>query len=109
MKFQMKRRVATVAGKARQIRGKFRRFFLDKFKLGFIRRQLSSRQGQCLMCGRCCSLVYRCPFLVREGDLQVCSIYRIRPAQCRHFPIDPRDLKEVRGTCGYRFSREDQP
>lgn len=103
MKFKNKRRIARVTKKARQVSGKVRRWLLDKFKKDFIRRQLDCRVGECRQCGKCCSLVYRCPFLKKVGDKQLCRIYEYRPAQCRHFPIDKRDLKEAGTTCGYSF------
>jgi hypothetical protein len=34
-----------------------------------------------------------------------CRIYNLaRPANCRLFPLDPRDLRDVKGECGYYFS-----
>ena len=107
MNFSTKRRMAKFKRKVRQARGKLRRFFLDKFRMDFIRRRLALRRGECKQCGKCCSLVYRCPFLQKQGDKFVCRIYDIRPAQCRHFPIDRRDLKEVASICGYWFETGD--
>ena len=103
MTYRTKRRMAIFKRKARQVRGKVRRFFLDKFKKQFINRSLSRRQGQCKQCGKCCALVVRCPFLKRVGSKQICSIYDHRPAQCRHFPIDHRDLKDLGRSCGFYF------
>ena len=108
MRYKNKRRLARITRKARQFQGKVRRWLLDKFKKDFIRRKLAQRDGECQQCGKCCALVYRCPFLVKDGDKQVCRIYEFRPAQCRHFPIDKRDLKEVGIVCGYSFIRKDE-
>jgi len=107
MKFRTKRRMVGLARKARQVRGKVRRWLLDKFKKDFIRRRMALRIGECKQCGKCCRLVFRCPFLKRMGDRQICSIYEYRPAQCRHFPIDVRDLRELGHICGYTFKKQD--
>ena len=32
-----------------------------------------------------------------------CGIYENRPNSCRLFPIEQRDIREVRGTCSYYF------
>ncbi len=32
-----------------------------------------------------------------------CGIYEDRPDQCRLFPINQRDIEEVRGTCSFYF------
>lgn len=81
-----------------------RRFWLNKFRRKHVTNQLLKRKGDCHQCGRCCSLIFRCPFLTREGR---CFIYHNgRPQQCRTFPIDKRDIAEVNGTCGYYFSHE---
>ena len=33
-----------------------------------------------------------------------CRIYNLaRPANCMLFPLDPRDLRDVKGGCGYYF------
>ncbi len=106
MKYSNRRRIATISRTARQAQGKVRRWLLDKFKRSFVRRSLEERIGECKMCGKCCKLVFRCPFLKKEGKCQTCSIYELRPAQCRHFPIDNRDLKDLGGTCGYSFKKK---
>ena len=46
----------------------------------------------------CCHLDYACPLLSGTG----CSIYPLRPHNCRVFPMSEDDLKLVRN-CGYYF------
>ena len=54
------------------------------------------QQGfECLRCGTCCTLYNatdgsgtRCPYLMFEGDVAVCSVYENRPEICKTFP-DP--------------------
>ncbi|MFO8006712.1 MAG: hypothetical protein R6V05_03155, partial [Candidatus Brocadiia bacterium] len=81
--------------------GKLRRLWLTSFRRGYVSEQLKRRRGSCNGCGRCCELVFRCRFLT--GDRR-CRIYgRGRPAACRFFPVDERDLTDVGGQCGYWF------
>jgi Fe-S-cluster containining protein len=54
-----------------------------------------------MQCGKCCSLVFRCPFLNRENQ---CTIYhKGRPRHCKTFPLDNKDLQDIGGECGYYF------
>jgi uncharacterized protein (UPF0248 family) len=81
--------------------GKARRFLLCEFFPGYLQRSLASRAGKCKQCGRCCRIVFECPQLKDN----LCRIYyQGRSKVCRTFPIDPRDLKEVDGLCGYFFT-----
>lgn len=89
---------------ARAIKGKIRRFLLPKIRPKYVKKKLSIRQGKCLQCGKCCIMLYRCPFLKGSGDNIRCLIYNsFRPHQCKLFPIDERDLNEIGGPCGYSF------
>ena len=85
--------------------GKLRRFWLVHFRTGYVRRQISVRQGACRQCGTCCNLLFTCPMLTNHGP---CLVYGIcRPQTCKVFPIDQRDIDEVKlcdGQCGYRFN-----
>ena len=54
-------------------------------------------------CGRCCKLVFQCPFLGGTEDSSYCTIYDNRPKPCQVFPINERDLAEVDYFCGYSF------
>jgi len=75
------------------------------FKRDYLHKSLSARQGDCLQCGKCCELLYRCPALVKRNGMTRCLIYhRGRPVQCRAFPIDIKDLADVNFECGYFFS-----
>jgi len=78
---------------------KFRRFYLTHFRPGYVREQESRRRGECRRCGLCCRIAVKCWFL-KDGNH--CVIYSQRPAQCRAFPIDPRDLRNV-PSCGFHF------
>ncbi len=81
--------------------GKLRRTWLTTFRLGYVRAQQAHRRGACLQCGNCCRLAIRCPMLTRDNR---CRIYHlVRTGSCRFFPLDPRDLQDVPGPCGYHF------
>lgn len=90
------------------LNGKLRRFFLVHFRKTYVHHQLSARRGACRQCGVCCNLLFTCPALTKNGR---CLVYgTCRPAACRVFPIDQRDIKEVRlcgSKCGYHFSSAD--
>ncbi len=89
-------------------KGKLRRLALVHCQKKYVRRQLSARQGTCRQCGTCCNLLFTCPTLTKEGR---CLVYGIcRPQACKVFPIDQRDIDEVKlcnGQCGFHFSGED--
>jgi len=83
-----------------------RRLWLCSFHRNYVKRQIALRKGECRQCGTCCDLGFRCVFLKHDG---LCRIYhsRFRPVPCVEFPIDPRDIADVRlaagRECGYRF------
>ena len=85
--------------------GKLRRFWLVHFQKGYVQRQLPARQGDCHQCGTCCNLLFTCPMLTKQGR---CFVYDFcRPKVCKIFPIDQRDIDEVKlcsGQYGYRFN-----
>src|SRR5687768_9327420 len=90
--------------RARQAHGKLRRFVNISFRKQDVVAALALRRGECNRCGACCELVFKCPFLKKNGDgTSLCGIYENRPNSCRLFPIEPRDIQEVRGTCSYYF------
>jgi hypothetical protein len=90
--------------RARQAQGKLRRFVNSNFRKEEVIAKLALRRGDCNRCGACCELLFKCPFLKKHEDgTSTCGIYEDRPNQCRLFPIDQRDLAEVRGTCSYYF------
>jgi hypothetical protein len=87
-----------------KLANKIRRFVLCTIDSSYIERQQAMREGECVRCGRCCRLVFRCPFLGGSDENPTCLIYeKGRPFQCAAFPIDPRDLADVDFQCGYSF------
>jgi Fe-S-cluster containining protein len=91
-----------------QIGGKIRRYYFARFRKRYSASRVQGRQGQCIRCGACCKLVFRCPFLVETLAGSTCVIHKARPGNCRVFPMDARDIQErnmVAGNteCGYRF------
>jgi hypothetical protein len=90
--------------RARQAHGKLRRFVNISFRKHDVVAALALRRGECNRCGACCELVFKCPFLKKHsGGSSTCGIYENRPNACRLFPIEKRDIEEVRGTCTYYF------
>jgi hypothetical protein len=90
--------------RARQAQGKLRRFMSANFRKQEVVAALSLRRGECNRCGACCEILFKCPFLKKHLDgTTTCGIYEDRPNQCRLFPIEQRDLEEVRGTCSFYF------
>ena len=89
--------------------GKLRRIAYARMREVYVARMQLSRLGACRRCGRCCRLLFKCPFLQTFSDGTCsCAIHGRRPASCRLFPIDERDLRErdsvdARTPCGYRF------
>ena len=98
------RKISDAKLRARQAQGKIRRFVNTTFRKQEMIEQLALRRGDCNRCGACCELVFKCPFLKKNSDgSSMCGIYENRPNQCRMFPIEPRDIQEVKGTCTYYF------
>ena len=90
--------------RARQVHGKLRRFVSANFRKEEVIAALALRRGECNRCGACCEILFKCPFLKKHRDgTTSCGIYEDRPNQCRLFPIEQRDLAEVRGTCSFYF------
>lgn len=87
--------------------GKIRRFWLVHFRKQYVQTQLLIRRGDCRQCGNCCNLLFTCPTLTKQGK---CLVYgTCRPSVCKVFPIDQRDIEEIRlcgGHCGYRFEKK---
>ena len=62
-----------------------------------------SRVGECLRCGACCKLPNVCPFLrYDENNKSRCSIYLIRPMNCRIYPRNENEHL-TKDTCGFKF------
>jgi len=90
--------------RARQAQGKLRRFVSSNFRKQEVIEALALRRGECNRCGACCEILFKCPFLKKHEDgMTTCGIYEDRPNQCRLFPIEKRDLEEVRGQCSFYF------
>jgi Putative zinc- or iron-chelating domain len=90
--------------RARQAQGKLRRFVSANFRKEEVIASLALRRGECNRCGACCEILFKCPFLKKHDDgTTTCGIYEDRPNQCRLFPIEKRDLEEVRGSCSFYF------
>src|SRR4051812_40560791 len=90
--------------RARQVKGKVRRFVIVNFRRKEVIEKLALRTGECNRCGACCEILFKCPFLKKHGDgTTTCGIYEDRPNQCRLFPIEQKDLREVRGQCSFYF------
>jgi hypothetical protein len=90
--------------RARQAQGKLRRFVSSNFRRDEVVAKLALRRGDCNRCGACCEILFKCPFLKKHEDgTTTCGIYEDRPNQCRLFPIERRDIEEVRGSCSYYF------
>jgi hypothetical protein len=98
------RAVEAASFRARQAQGKLRRFVSANFRKQEVVASLALRQGECNRCGACCEILFKCPFLKKHRDgTTTCGIYEDRPNQCRLFPIEKRDIEEVRGTCSFYF------
>lgn len=82
---------------------KFRRLFLCAVKPRYVEQQIRHRGGDCVQCGKCCRLVFKCPFLGGTEENPRCMVYEGRPKPCIAFPIDERDLADVNFQCGYFF------
>ncbi len=62
------------------------------------------RNGECNNCGACCRLPFRCIFLKTAPDKkEYCSIYKVRPPNCRKFPRTREEHELVKSECGYTF------
>ena len=91
------------SNKLTQLSNKFRRLILCTVNSDYIKQQEQIRGGECIGCGKCCKLVFRCPFLGGTDEHPRCQVYDDRPKPCQVFPIDERDLADVNFQCGYFF------
>jgi Fe-S-cluster containining protein len=63
-----------------------------------------NRTGECNGCGDCCKLPFRCIFLNDMPDgTSRCSIYNVRPPNCRKFPRSRSQWETVKDNCGFQF------
>lgn len=65
---------------------------------------VSERRGdKCINCGACCKLPNACPFIKPDEDgKEFCSIYPIRPLNCRKYPRTESECV-TQHTCGFKF------
>ena len=71
------------------------------------------RIGSCNNCGACCRLPFRCMFSKTTTDenneqKEYCSIYTVRPPNCRKFPRSAEEYSLVKDTCGFDFNEASQ-
>lgn len=93
--------------RAQQARGKIRRLVDGHFHKDKVQADLELRRGECNRCGACCEILFRCPFLKKHVDgSSACGIYQFRPNSCRLFPINQKDIDDVKGNCSYYFVDE---
>ena len=91
--------------------GVVRRFYLNVFRPGFVRKSQAQRIGECKRCGVCCHLVAnKCGALHLHSDgNSTCRLYSVyRLPNCCSFPIDPRDIADrdivaPETPCGYSW------
>lgn len=77
------------------LQGTPRRFFLNVFLPNHVRKSLEQRRGQCLRCGTCCQLVWKCKFFHYDNGLPACKLYnKYRPSNCTNFPLNKADIKD---------------
>ncbi len=93
--------------------GKVRRWFNHTTRPDHVDRRLRRRRGECVRCGACCKLLFKCPLLVERPDgSTACRIHGNRPGNCRVFPMDENDLADrdrllPELPCGYYFVEAD--
>lgn len=90
--------------------GKIRRFYYHMFSKGYILKNKKRRVGNCIRCGTCCKLLFKCPFLDETATPIKCKIHQNRPMNCRVFPIDEKDIQDrnlinPNVPCGYSFKQ----
>jgi len=102
--------ISRIQFRARQAAGKFRRFVRANIYTNDNEKLLARREGECTRCGACCKILFKCPFLIEETNLEAglgvnykCGIYGEHFNQCRIYPLVPQDLEEVEEPCGYTF------
>jgi hypothetical protein len=86
-----------------QAAGKIRRFYKSTFRYRQAEQGLALRRGECNRCGRCCKILFRCPFLREENGEYSCRIYGRHFTACKLFPLEQADLAELDGECTFTF------
>jgi hypothetical protein len=109
----MTRTLRKIRASVRMGSGKVRRFANGTFRKKHVARKLERRRGECIRCGTCCRLLFKCPYLqTHEDGGTSCRVHQKRPRNCRIFPVDrkclaERDLLAPDLPCGYSFVGED--
>ena len=93
----------------KKLANKMRRMIICTSAQDYVKEQEKLRSGECYQCGKCCKLLFRCPFLAGSEENPRCTIYNDRPKPCTAFPIDERDLADVNFQCGYFFEEKSKP
>jgi hypothetical protein len=96
-----------IAAVTRIAKQKIKRHICIYLLSGRVQKQLELREGNCLQCGRCCKLVFRCPMLAGDILHSRCRIYNHRSKVCMQFPVSEEDLMDVNYQCGYSFRTAD--
>lgn len=89
----------------RLLEGKMRRQALLARDPGYVRAMAAQRTGSCNGCGVCCRLLFACPYYIAGTG---CTAYGGRSEVCRAFPIDQRDLDDIKaagGACSFAFNQ----
>ena len=102
----------TLVQKGRLAWGKVRRFMLIAVFQRKAAADLSRRRGQCIHCGACCKLLFKCPAFRETSTGGWCTIYDDRPGVCALFPINEKDLRErdilmPEKSCGFSFVKDE--
>jgi hypothetical protein len=101
--------------RARLFGGILRRLFLHAFRPGYVRGQLQARKGECLRCGACCQMAWRCTFFHEPDGRPACKFYsNYRYPNCVNYPIDDRDIADRNlvfpdRPCGYSWAPDGGP
>ncbi|OGS20424.1 MAG: hypothetical protein A2252_10320 [Elusimicrobia bacterium RIFOXYA2_FULL_39_19] len=84
---------------------KIRRHFKVYLTKKYFEKHKEKKTGNCKRCGNCCKIWYKCPFLEFKSKEATCKIYKHRPAVCRIFPLNRKDLEEISTKCGFHFEK----
>lgn len=90
--------------------GKIRRVYLSYCRKKYTLEKIVQRSGECKRCGSCCKLLFKCPFFQETENEARCLIYKNRSLVCRFYPIDERDVEELKRAygkiCGFHFNNK---
>ena len=69
-------------------------------------KKLSQREGSCIRCGKCCKIIFKCPFFDESTSPSHCLIYKHRSKVCKLFPLNEKDIEDVNHLCGFSFQSD---